>query len=65
MDNSSRPAPLIIPPGFEAELEELLRSVEQESDLEADRRRVVLIEEMLQRLGPDQYPAFARLSRLN
>jgi len=46
-------------------MQELLRSVDQGSDLEADRRRVALIEEMLQRLGPVQYPAFRATLQVN
>ena len=59
MDNSSRPAPLVIPPGFEVEMQELRRSMLLEQhDPEALRRRVELIEGMLERLKPGQFPAF-------
>ena len=59
MDNSSRPAPLVIPPGFEAEMEELRRSMLlEEHDPEAPCRRAVLTEGMLQRLRPGQFPTF-------
>src|SRR5512142_731851 len=59
MDSPSRPAPLLVPPGFEAEMEELRRlMLLEQDDPEASRRRAVLIEGMLQRLRPGQFPTF-------
>ena len=59
MDNSSRPTPLLIPPGFEAQVEELRRSMLlEQDDPEASRRRAVLIEGMLHRQRPGQFPTF-------
>jgi CHAT domain-containing protein/tetratricopeptide (TPR) repeat protein len=50
---------LAIPPGFEAEIQELEQlTLMERFDKEAPRRQISLIEGMLQRLGPGQFPAF-------
>src|SRR5271166_1205499 len=59
MDNASRPAPLVIPPGFEADVQKLVKlDDEARRDPSVNRDRVALIESILQRLQPDQAPLF-------
>ena len=59
--DQGRSSRTVTPPGFEAEMRELHRLLEREQqDPETYHRRTVLIEGMLQRLRPGQFPAFRR-----
>jgi len=59
MDNAGRPAPLVIPPGFEADVQKLAKLQEEvRRDPSVNRDRVALAESILQRLQHDQAPPF-------